>query len=200
MLTESYTSWTAEHVLEWGGLSRPALSILWGVRGMLPRENVKIWVPEWLKMQCGPCTCSHVTATRIKGLMTGTFLLAQSDFAVETGENTEFAVGSFLMSFAVGNSQQRVVACRHFVASCRCFKAVSLVGIYPFQGPVTRDDYLIVAQLSWFIFSRPQPSTVSWSIIGGHTWPVNVVFDAVQGRYTSTQKGDRAVCVNVTTK
>ena len=76
---QSYTSGTEEHVLEWGGLSRPALSIR-GVRGHAPQENFKIWVPEWLKIQCGPCTCSHVTATRIKGLPTGTFLRAQSEF------------------------------------------------------------------------------------------------------------------------
>ena len=84
---QSYTSGTAEHVLEWGGLSRPALSTLnlGGSRGMLPRENFKIWVPEWLKIQCGPCTCSHVTATRIKGLPTGTFLLAQSEFRWRNG-------------------------------------------------------------------------------------------------------------------
>ena len=44
-----------------------------------------------------------MSATRMKGLPTGTFLLAQSDFVVKTGENTEFAAGSFLTSFAVGN-------------------------------------------------------------------------------------------------
>ena len=38
---QSYTSGTAEHLLEWGGLSRPALSIfkLGGSGGMLPQEN-----------------------------------------------------------------------------------------------------------------------------------------------------------------
>ena len=69
-------------VLEWGGLSRPTLSILklGGSGGMLPQENFKIWVPECLKIQCSPCTCSHVTATRIKGLPTGMFLRAQREF------------------------------------------------------------------------------------------------------------------------
>ena len=84
---QSYTSGTAEDVLECRGLSRPALRILkvGGSGGMLPRENFKIWVPEWLKIQCGPCTCSHVTATRIKGLPTGTFLRAQSEFRCRNG-------------------------------------------------------------------------------------------------------------------
>ena len=52
---------------------------------MLPRENVKIWAPEWLKIQCGPCTCSRVTATRIKGLPTGMFLRVQSEFRCRNG-------------------------------------------------------------------------------------------------------------------
>ena len=84
---QSYTSGTAEQVLEWGGLSWLALSILnlGGSGGMLPREICKILVPEWLTMQCGPCTCSHVTAMPIKGLPTGTFLLAQSEFRSRNG-------------------------------------------------------------------------------------------------------------------
>ena len=76
-----------------------------------------------------------VTATRTKGLPTGTFLLAQSDFAVETGENTKFAVGSFLMSFAVGNSQQRVVACRHFLALASLFQGRVACRNLPLTGP-----------------------------------------------------------------
>ena len=61
---------------------------------------------------------------------------AQSEFAVETGENTKFAVGSSLISFAVGNSQQRVVACRHFVALVSLFQGrVASCRNLPLTGP-----------------------------------------------------------------
>ena len=70
-----------------------------------------------------------------KGLPTGKFLLVQSDFAVETGENTEFTVGSFLISLAVGNSQQRVVACRHFVALVLLFQGRVACRNLPLSGP-----------------------------------------------------------------
>ena len=37
------------------------------------------------------------------------FFSRRASFAIETGENTEFAVGSSLISFGVGNSQQHVL-------------------------------------------------------------------------------------------
>ena len=119
---QSYTSGTAEQVLEWGGLSRLALSILnlGGSGGMLPREIFKMWVPEWLTMQCGPCTCSHVTATPIKGLPTGTFLFAQSEFHSRNG--WKYRICRRFISYKFRCRKFSSAHCRHFVARVSLFQ------------------------------------------------------------------------------
>ena len=108
---------------------------------MLPyRENFEILVPEWLKISAVHlCTCSHVIAMLVKGPLMGTFFSVQSDAAVETDENTEFAVGSFLIRFVVRNSQQRIVACRHFLALVSLLQGCIACRNLPLTGPSKYD-------------------------------------------------------------
>ena len=160
---QSYTSGTAEHVLEWGGLSRPALSILKLGGKILKFDFLNGW-----KFSAVPVRVRMSLLREWKDYRRERFFARRVSFVVETGGNTEFALGSSLISFTVGNSQQRVVTCRHFVALVSLFQGRVACWNLPLTGPFQMAQFY--SQHCWV----PSPSSPFLWATAGTTpgqWP-----------------------------
>ena len=106
-----------------------------GGSGGAPLENLKLEFLNGWKFNAVPVRFAcHCYAN--KRTTDGNVSSRAEWVTVETGENTEFAVGSSLISFTVGNSQQRVVACRHFVALVSLFQGRVACRNLPLTGPL----------------------------------------------------------------